>query len=95
MEGEVDLERFESSFPGQSPKGQLDGAKPLFKPIWVAASLGYADIVDLLAKHGADIEARDQYYGMTPYLRAAQQNMSEAMEVLIRYGADVSAKPLW
>lgn len=64
-------------------------------PIWIAASLGHADIVSLLIRHGADIEARDTYYGMTPFLRAAQQKRSETMEVLKACGADTTAIPIW
>lgn len=59
------------------------------KPIWVAASFGYADIVLLLVQHGADIDSRDSYYGLSPFWRAAQRNHPEVMKVLIEGGANV------
>lgn len=62
------------------------------RPLWVAASLGYADMVTLLIQHGADIEARDSYYGMTTFQRAAQQKRSEVMTVLAEAGADTRLK---
>lgn len=59
------------------------------KPIWVAASLGYTDVVRFLIQHGADIDSRDSYYGLSPFWRAAQQNHPEVMRVLIGGGANV------
>lgn len=79
---EVDTESRESELIGQN----------WAKPLWVAASLGHADIVTLLIQHGADIEARDSYYGMTPFQRAAQQKRSEVMTVLSEAGADTRLK---
>lgn len=64
------------------------------KANWVAASLGYKDIVSFLIQHGADIEARDSYFGMTPFWRAAQQNQPEVMRVLIEGGADIRTNRL-
>lgn len=59
------------------------------KPIWVAASLGYTDVVRFLIQHGADIDSRDSYYGLSPFWRAAQQNQPEVMRLLIEGGANV------
>lgn len=38
------------------------GQQTFAKSIWIAASLGYADIVSFLIQHGADVEARDSYF---------------------------------
>lgn len=59
------------------------------KPIWVAASLGHTNVVRFLIHHGADIDSRDSYYGLSPFWRAAQQDHPEVMRVLIEGGADV------
>lgn len=59
------------------------------KPIWIAASLGYADIVSFLVQHQADIESRDSYYGLSPFWRAAQQDQPKVMRVLIEGGASI------
>lgn len=92
-EGGVGLEFLGPSFLDQPIESSSACINIQAKPIWIAASLGYADIVRLLIEHGADIEARDTCYGMTPLLRAAQQAMVETMEVLEDYGASTSAKP--
>lgn len=68
------------------------GQQTWAKPLWIAASLGQTDIVSFLVQHGADIEARDSYYGMTPFQRAAQQKRSGVMTVLIEAGADTRLK---
>lgn len=64
------------------------GQQTWASPLWIAASLGDTGIVGLLIQHGADIEARDSYYRMTPFQRASQQKRSEVMTVLAEAGAD-------
>lgn len=93
MKEGVNLEILGPHPPDQAIESKGASEDAWAKPIWVAASFGYTDIVSLLIKHGADIEARDSYYGMTPLQRAAQQNKFEVMRVLIEGGADIRAKP--
>lgn len=64
------------------------------KPIWVAASFGYADVVRSLIQHGADIDPKDSHYGLSPFWRAAQQNQPVVMRVLIEGGANVQPNRL-
>jgi ankyrin repeat protein len=46
--------------------------------------------VELLLKHGANIESRDRS-GLTPLMRVAKQpNGYEAVKLLLRYGAQVN-----
>lgn len=61
--------------------------------MWMAASLGHSDIVSVLIHYGADLEARDNYYGMIPYMRASHQNKVEVMKLLVEAGADTLAEP--
>ncbi|KAI7779460.1 hypothetical protein LA080_000840 [Diaporthe eres] len=60
-----------SVFADSTSLRDRDSWKTRAKPIWVASSLGYTDIVSFLIQRGADIEARDSYFGMTPFWRAA------------------------
>ncbi|EHB16818.1 GA-binding protein subunit beta-1 [Heterocephalus glaber] len=53
-----------------------------------AASEGHASIVEVLLKHGADVNAKD-VLKMTALHRASQHNDQEVVELLIKYGADV------
>lgn len=73
---------------GKNGESERSGQQTWAKPLWVAASLGHADIVSLLIQHGADMEARDGWYGMTPFQRAAQKNWPRVMTVLAEAGAD-------
>lgn len=85
---------FDNLGPRNVPQSGRVSAKTWAKPIWVAASLGYTEMVSYLITQGADMEARDSYYGMTPLWRAAHQDKPEVMRVLIEGGADIRAKPV-
>ncbi len=52
-----------------------------------AAFEGYADIIVLLLKHGANINITDEY-GATPLEMAASSNKKSVVEVLLAKGAD-------
>ena len=49
------------------------------------------DIIAWLLKHGADVEAKDQY-GSTPLHWAAQEGHMATAELLLKRGADITAK---
>lgn len=59
--------------------------------IHVAAGMERADIVELLARRGSEVDPRD-YAGMTPLCYAADNLCFEAASVLIRFGADVRVR---
>uniref|UniRef100_A0A8C5L0S1 GA-binding protein subunit beta-1 n=1 Tax=Jaculus jaculus TaxID=51337 RepID=A0A8C5L0S1_JACJA len=54
----------------------------------MAASEGHASIVEVLLKHGADVNAKDMLK-MTALHWATEHNHQEVVELLIKYGADV------
>lgn len=76
-------------YPKSAELSQVAIGLTMSKPIWVAASLGYVDVVRFLIQHGADIDSRDSFDGLSPFWRAAQQNQPEVMRALIEAGADV------
>jgi ankyrin repeat protein len=47
------------------------------------------DVVEVLTKHGADINAQD-VYGITPLMYAVKNGDEELILVVLRYGADVN-----
>lgn len=57
----------------------------------MAANNGYSDMVALLLKYGANMDARDVYDG-PPLLRAADENSLECVRLLIESGADCHFK---
>lgn len=56
-----------------------------------AAVNGFADLMGLLLKRGADIEARDRWGGSPLYLAAAG-GQAKAVEFLLAQGADIHAR---
>lgn len=58
----------------------------------LAASRGEEKYVELLLNYGADIEMRENEYGMTAFWAAAIIGNRECLELLIRKGADVNTK---
>ena len=58
-------------------------------PLHVACFNGHADIVEVLIKKKAQIEAKS--YSLTPLAVAAQGGHTRCVEILARCGADVEA----
>ncbi|ELR20903.1 ankyrin repeat domain containing protein 44, putative [Acanthamoeba castellanii str. Neff] len=56
------------------------------RPIHLAASVGCAEVIDLLALAGADVNVSDRH-GNTPVGTAAAKGYLDAVEVLLRHGA--------
>ena len=67
-----------------------DHSTPLHCAVWK----GHKDIVELLLKHGADVNAKNQneHWGDTPLHAAAHANQRDIAEILIAHKADVNAK---
>jgi ankyrin repeat protein len=68
--------------------------------LWVTASLGQPETVNLLLEKGADVESRDKN-GSTPLWIAAADGHVDVMNLLLKKGAAIDAKdnngctPLW
>ena len=78
---------------GASPDGDGAGGNPEFAhfpPLVCATTQGNVALIDLLVRHGADVEARAPN-GATPLNVAAILNQRAAALALIRAGADVDA----
>lgn len=60
--------------------------------IWSAVRAGDIETISHYLSDGADINARDSEFGMTPLSWAALLDQTEAIELLIQKGADVNAK---
>jgi len=61
-------------------------------PLHMGVIGGHKEIVELLIAEGADVNVKDDKYGMTPLLNAASGGHKEIAELLIAEGADVNAK---
>src|SRR4030095_12745835 len=61
-----------------------------------AARTGGSEVLEALLRQGADLNARENWYGETALIWAAAENHSEAIKVLVTHGADVNgrSKPL-
>nr|XP_002126419.1 ankyrin repeat and SOCS box protein 1 [Ciona intestinalis] len=55
-------------------------------PLWLASLMGHADAVELLIKHGADLETED-IKGQTPLFAATKFNHVECVRILLQAGA--------
>ena len=69
-----------------------DGSTPLHCATWK----GHPDVVALLLKLGADVNARNNndHWGTTPLHAAAHANQRAIAELLIEHGADIHATNL-
>jgi ankyrin repeat protein len=56
-----------------------------------AARTGSPKAIEVLAKAGADVEAREGFYGETPLIWAASENHADAVKALLVNGADPNA----
>ena len=59
--------------------------------IWTAARIGSTSAIKRHLENGADINAKDGKFGVTPLCWAALLGQTEAVDLLIRNGADVNA----
>ncbi len=59
-------------------------------PLAVAAAFGHSDVVALLIKHGADVNARQPLTGYTPLMRAIGEQKTEVVRQLLAAGAKVN-----
>lgn len=66
-----------------------DGSTPLHCATWK----GHQAVVEVLIKHGADVNARNEneHWGTTPLHAAAHGNQRAIAELLIANGADIHA----
>ena len=66
-----------------------DGSTPLHCATWK----GHRGVVELLLKHGADVNAKNNndHWGTTPLHAAAHANQRAIAELLLAHGADVHA----
>jgi ankyrin repeat protein len=58
-------------------------------PLMMAAASGYADAVNVLLDHGADVDAKESAMEQTALMFAAASNRVDAMKALLQRGADV------
>lgn len=61
------------------------------RPLHAAAGRGNIECLTLLLDHGADANLRDDVQGFTPLMHAAASRQLQAMEILIRGGANPHA----
>ena len=74
---------------GGDPDLRNDEGTPLLN---AAALAGYAPAVEILIEAGADLEARDDEFGMTPLVMAAVEGNYEATKSLLANGAEPNAR---
>jgi len=66
-----------------------------WRPIMEASYKGFAEIVEVLAKHGADVNAISTAEQNRPLHRAIEQGHADVADVLLRAGADIEARGTW
>jgi ankyrin repeat protein len=60
--------------------------------LMTAARTGQPDVVDMLLAHGADLNARENWFGETALIWACCREPCGAVRVLVAHGADVNAR---
>ncbi|EFQ31580.1 uncharacterized protein GLRG_06869 [Colletotrichum graminicola M1.001] len=60
-------------------------------PLYYGAQYGYADCMELLLDHGADLNHQDSYQG-TALMRAVDEDAQGAVELLVKRGMDVKRR---
>jgi ankyrin repeat protein len=66
-----------------------------WRPIMEASYKGFAPVVALLVKHGADVNAISSSEQNRPLHRAAEEGHMDVVDVLLRSGADIEARGTW
>ncbi|KAL8856097.1 MAG: hypothetical protein Q9178_007292 [Gyalolechia marmorata] len=61
-------------------------------PLHIAAGQGHTDVVELLLKHGADLDATDDD-GHKAFFRAVREGHAKVIKVLLEHGSKVSESP--
>ena len=76
--------------PGLLKVRDTDGSTPLHCATWK----GHAEVVALLLKSGADVNAvnENEHWGTTPLHAAAHANQAAIAKLLLDHGANVKAK---
>ena len=59
-------------------------------PLWIMASSGNMQCMEILIKYGADLNIRDNLGGATPLFEAVRNGRTEAVRTLIGVNADVN-----
>ncbi len=83
----ADMEKMLAAGADVNQRDPLDNSTPL---MW-AAHKGSVEMVEMLVKHGADVNAKDKW-AWTPLHRAAVNGNVEVVKILISHGADTKAK---
>jgi hypothetical protein len=60
-------------------------------PLYIAASMGHADVAELLINHGAEVNAKNNY-GYTPLHLAAREGHLDVVRLLLERGADPTVR---
>src|SRR5215471_13509760 len=71
-----------------------DGARD-WRPIMEASYKGFPEIVKVLVKHGADVNALSTAEHNRPLHRAIEQGHADVVDVLLSSGADIEARATW
>jgi len=66
-----------------------------WRPIMEASYNGFPEVVELLVKHGANVNAVSTSEHNRPLHRAAEKNHLDVIEVLLRLGADIESRATW
>src|SRR5262249_24215767 len=66
-----------------------------WRPIMEASYKGFAPIVELLARHGSDVNSISSSEHNRPLHRAIEQGHRTVIEVLLQSGADIEARGTW
>ncbi len=66
----------------------LDVSSAKATALYFACQKGYLSVVDLLLKHGADINKRENQYSLTPLMIAAQKQFLNIFTYLLKNKAD-------
>jgi ankyrin repeat protein len=66
-----------------------------WRPIMEASYNGFAEVVEVLVEHGADVNAISTSEHNRPLHRAAEKGHVDVVEVLLQSGVDVEARATW